>query len=267
MSPNLDISKIVRTISSTAEYRQEREKEITPTSRMKRAIGAGALALAEQGTLESGYRTKEADAYNVISHIESFASSQKKLDELRESGARRKEMLPYLNDVIAFNHAVRDMVNNDPSLRFGEVTHFITQMYGSSHLAELRTLPSEARERKLGWFQEATRSTLNGMRHELGAERILGQLTDVSYEETTARDELQGVDFFIDINGIDFPIDIKASQRAAAEAQAKSSHPESIIWSQLTNNDFGDSFHISNEVALAKAPQLRQELQAAYLAA
>lgn len=262
---NLRAELYIKGIVSNEKYIEIQNEPPSP-NRTLRAIGTSALALAQEGTKENGYRTHEADVYFVISKIDSFATSQAKLDKLRDKGARRSEKIPFLREVIEFNHAVKDMVNNDPSLRFSDVIGFITNMYIRAH-ANFKDSSQEDRRSRIEWFYNSCRSSLNGMRHELGFERILGQIEDIEYRETNIDDELKGVDYYITKNGITFPIDIKASETSVRESQHTSLKPNNIVWSHCNSRDFDDSFHISPELAKQKANDVRQVLQHAYLAA
>lgn len=259
----LDIPYYVTAIRTSEEYLEARKEQAGQTETIKRA--AGALALHE--TRGGEYRSREGDVFDVISKIDTFASSQAKLESLKSRNAPRQEKLPYLRDVIEFNHAVKQMVNNNPSLKFDEVVAFVTKMYMLSNQQEIRNLKSqEEREAQLGWFKNTTSVTLNGMRHELGAEQILGTIDDLDYEDISTEDELHGVDYFVTIGDKRCGIDIKAGQHRTAEARTSSRHPERIIWSQLSNQDFGNNFRIPTEVAQSKAAAMRAELEAAMLA-
>lgn len=247
-------------IAQSEEFIEDSQERIGFQDKIRRA--ASVIALRE--TFESGYRSPNGDLFAVVSKIDDFARAQDELDECRKYNGTnfRNEKIAPLKTIIDFNHAIKDMVDNNPALDFHEVTEFITNIYHQSHQKEFSTLTAEQQTEQISWFHNAVKSALNGMRHELGAEQIIGCLYDVEYKETSVEDELKGVDYFVTIDEKTFGIDIKASQKAAEKRKDKGfSNPKHAIWSQLTNDDFGDKFRVPTKVAESKAADMRQELQ------
>lgn len=266
----LSPSDLAETIGNSDEYRQERDQH--PDDRIT-AVASAAIRIASRLETKHGYLNDEATQLNVIGHIDSFATAQENLDELRSQGASFEETLPYKRQVIAFNHALKDMIDNNPSLDFNDVLLLVNSMYAGMHSDTFAKLSLQEHQAALERLDSSVRSTLNGMRHEIGYEQIIGALQrqgiDIDYEPTTDEDELRGVDMFIILNGVRFSIDIKASRRKTEETRANSRRPNRIVQSHISNADFlsngvtGDGFRISNEVAERLAPTVLDDLNAA----
>ena len=112
------------------------------------------------------------------------------------------------------------------------------------------------------------------MQHEVIASQIItaiGELTDedgnpidISVNtNVTIQDEVKGVDMFVTLDGVTFPIDIKASERTAQHARKKSRTPNSIIATGVHTRELGGAFRLPNDKALAFAPSMLAKLRVA----
>lgn len=227
------------------------------------AIAKSALFLADEETAPSGYRSLDGHVFNLVASLDPFYTAQKRLNDLRARGGfykSREQAMPYLEQVAEFNHALKNVIDNGPSIKFDELLAFMAHMYaGANGQASMQDFYNEARY------------ALIGMRHEIGAEQIIGTMDDVEYNETDVEDkdsvnlDLAGEDIRVEFNGLSIPLDIKASPQAVEKARARSDHPERIVWSQLHNGDFGNGkgFRIPYNVARDKAPAMHKEIEAA----
>ena len=265
-----NLSEFTRQISGTEAYRDERSKERPETDgdHLPTAVKLGALALSETKRTETGRMSPEGYVFRLISTIDDFVAGQKKLEYLRDRNAPFVEREPYLDKVIAFNHAAKELVDQEPKLRFDELRKTIVHMYTASNRY---TLPDDPYERhvELSRVTGYVEGALNGMRHELAYEQILGELfpLGVDYEATTLSDEKEGVDYFILMDNSRFGVDVKASSTGLIRSQEKSLTPERIVFSHVENKDFNGGFRISQELAKQKAPEVYRDLQKAYRAA
>lgn len=211
--------------------------------------GLAARALAESTDINSVDRIK----LKLIGSIAPFSIAQKELNQLRNSNTRDPSLKKkLLLEVIHFNHLVKDLVDHEQTLSFNSVLTELTSEY-------TRMLLPDSNPK---WFMQETEAALNGMRHELAYERILGELysSGVEYDQTTLTDEIKGVDYFVEINGIRTGIDVKASQSARDKAQDSSYHPERIVWSQFSWEDFTDGFHVSQDLARQRSQAALEDL-------
>ena len=253
--------RFTETIARSDMFLDANTKEnLSQSERLHLGIRLGSQALSETLSHEA-----KADSlvYRLISTINDYAKSQATLNEQKEKYASRMERLPHLRKVIEFNHAVKDLVNYEPTLAFNDLLSFITSFYaGTNH---------ESPE-QISWFESHVRASLDGMRHELAYEQILGQAQllndDLEYDEnTTVDDELHGVDYYIKYGEKKFGIDIKSSHKSCENARQKSNNPEFIVWSHLSWEDFENTFRISTQLAKNKARLILNDLEDAELAA
>ncbi len=262
----LDKAKYTSAIRTSDEFRkslpthniEEMTSEEKRTMRI-RAVARGALDRANQETKESGYRTPDGDIFNLIANLDTFYEAQQSLAQLDSDKdfrhVARSERIPYLKDAVQFNHALREVIDNHPSLSFTDILNFMTEMH--------TTVSGPDTQKQ---FYTGAREVLDGMRHEIGFEQILGALPDLDYREASIDEDINGADIIVTVDNTEIPVDIKGSPRTTAFKREKSYHPERIIWSQLSFEDFNGGMRISRQLAEKKAPALRAELERAAIA-
>lgn len=222
----------------------------------------GAIANREANLSEHGHETRESAVYNLLSHLDSYADAQYDLDVLRAEEAEGvhvpfEEKEPLLNEVVAFNHAAKELVNLDPRIGFDELNNFVVFMYTRQHSHELKDMDENDRADYLGWLSQVVSGTLEGVRHELAYEQIIGALQaqgeEIDYEETTPEQELKGVDLWVTYQGTRFKVDVKKSPRSLKKSHHVLSHAQF--------KDFDGGFRISNQIAHTLAPAVLGDLQ------
>jgi hypothetical protein len=242
----LETSHIVHKVGTSKEYAKARNEaealDLDDSGRRRAAIRMAATALS--GEQASGYLTPDGHAMNITARLTDFSESIRELHTLQEQDASHEEKLPALRRLAEFNHAVKNMVDANPSLSFDEVLTFIMSMNQS--INGLKSSDSQ--------FEYEVTNILVGMRHEIAFEQMLGYMPDVEYKEATIEDDLVGADIFISINGSAMvPIDIKASQKTVQRKRDEQIQhgytPNHIVWSQVTNDEFGGSFRIPHDIA------------------
>lgn len=254
-----DVNRIVTLVGKSNEYRLARDTveglDLTDGNRRKTAIQMAATAL--KGEHESGYLTPEGHAMNITAQLTSYTESAHRLDTLQSRGATYKEKLPLRQKMAEFNHAIKDMVDSNPALRYSEVLSFLRDM---NQVINGRDGAAQ--------FEHTAQGILTGMRHEIAVEQMLRYMTDVEYKEATIDEDLKGADLFVSLNGSEMTrIDIKASDETARMKRQRASrdgyNPYAIVWSHVTELDFSGGFRISHETAEAKAPHLHADLMKA----
>lgn len=223
---------------------------------INRAITKSARFLAESATKDSGYRTPEGHRFALIAQLEPFYRAQKALNKIRQQeqeGVRVSfsKKRYYRNEVIEFNHTLKDVIDSHPSLSFNELLTFVTRMYQGAN-------PNQ----NITDFTHEVRLAMNGMRHEIGATQIIGAL-GLEYDETDNEQEMKGQDLIVYINGQPVPIDIKASPATVEIARQKSLYPDHIIWSHIEDYEFDGGFRIPYELAQQKGPAMMRDLNQA----
>lgn len=260
----LSIPHIVKKIGSSEAYVRERNnadnEHLSDSVRKRRSIKLAATALSERKP--SGYLTAEGHAMNLTAHIAEYSSSLNELRKLEDEHAPRKEKLPALRNIAGFNHALREMVDSNPSLRVSDVKNFILTMNHSINGPESGG----------PMFEDKVRNTITGMRHEIAVEQMTGFMPGVETLEATVEEDLQGVDLKVSINGSPYAaIDVKAShataEHARQKARARGFDDSHIVWSHANEEDFNGSFRLPLEVAKHNAQALYEDLDNAVWAA
>jgi len=208
-------------------------------------------------------------AVRLIATLPAFIEARHALDEMeeqeRETGRKvdRRKRIPYIKDSIPYNHALRDLIDEFPDLTPENIVRF-------SEIAMLDIgNADEAR-----YSREHTRRHLHGMQHEIGLEQIAWQIDEVEdVRHATEEEELNGIDLVITYNGIELPVDAKASEVGEKKALFErekylASHnlTESKygrgypIWTHIEHEDFGGGFRISDERAATLAPRVKATL-------
>ena len=219
----------------------------------QRAFAVTALALVEMGTSESGHRTRSADQLHVASTLDDYVSAQIQLDS---GNFHPSEIKSLKLDAIAFNHALSQLIDNDPGAKFNEVLTYLSDLYRSIR-------PLEADER-YETVNEMFASTLKGMTQEIIAEQLGGHLGYEVLGEVTPEEEMRGVDRYFGINGEWEGVDVKASSRKANEARAKDHRGRYIIATDIPDEVIGCNFRLSNEDVPKYAKFLQAELDREY---
>lgn len=240
--------------------------------RRTRGIARAALSLSEHSHSEQPDIAAETDKYvfKLISSLDSFYQAQKKLDSIAEHDRRHPhnrtahaDKAPYIETAAAFNHAMREVIDRMPSLGFDELLGFTTSMFAAGK-----------GRHAVHDFEYMARAVINGMRHEIAAEQIIGiipqaeieyidpneHLSEAQAEHESILSDMNGRDIRVRIGGRSVNIDIKASEKTAEKAKAHSRHPERIIWSGITNEEFGNDLRISPDLARQKAGSMTRAL-------
>lgn len=260
----LDPQNYISQIVATEQYRATRKVERFSGENVPRAVSLGAQALAESFTSEHGYKSRQGTRFEVISRINNLVPSVEQLHYLRQNRADKATQRPYAEEVIEFNHSLRNMIDNEPKLTFNQVSNFLVNMYTASNKGRFTDIREWEQNRNK--FTQEIEGALRGMRAEIAAEQIIGTMDDVEYDtEVTVDEELNGIDGFVTMRGVEFPVDIKSSQAAMEKARQRSHNPEKIIASCVQSSDFqNDTFRLPPETALKKQPHMRAQLEAVY---
>lgn len=168
-----------------------------------------------------------------------------------------------------FNHALKAMIENDKTLSTQNITEQVGMLYGvlnRDRHGDDRSSYEQAAKR----FQTQLEGTLRGMKQEVVAEQILTTLARTHPElgievnpHVSTEDDLHGVDVYVTLEGVTFPLDIKASERTAANARKKSRSPASIITTGVNTYEIGDGFAIPEFRARKAGKDMLEKLYAA----
>lgn len=253
-------SQLIRSIGSTDAYRLARNHIEGMTEKENRlfAIRESAADL-KQAEQHGEYLTLAGHQYNIVEHLTTFIDDVKELSALREEGATRHEKIHLIESMAAFNRALKDMVDNNPSLRYDDVFRFLRETNQTIHGQHTNRL-----------FENEIRPILSGIRNELAAEQMMLYMDGVTYEEASLSDDLVGGDIRVSLDGTHFyNIDIKASYLTAErkrEADRQHGSKNIIVWSHANPEDFAGGFHLPREIAKQRAPELYKDIRAGIMA-
>lgn len=162
--------------------------------------------------------------------------------------------------LVEFNHAVQDMLDSDPTIEFDEIVAFLSTMHGVINR-------NRWGDDKTGWNQEAAwfhhqvEVTVRGMQQEIFGEQIASHIPGVVVERPTdPHDDLRGVDRWITMNGVRFPVDFKASYETARHAREKSHHPEQIVYTGVEGPRFRKALRLDTRDIDLRTEQMHRQL-------
>lgn len=252
LNPNYLVQKIALSPAYAEGQNAARSVEENDHARRSIAIRLAATALSHEGG--TNRLSLEGHAMNVTSRLTTFLDTQLKLDENRQNHGDRQEKLHLLTEASEFNHAIKEMIDTNPSLKYLEVLNFLNQM-------NLRINGNDGAQK----FDIEMKRILSGMRHEIAVEQMLWMMDGVEYKDATVEQDMKGADMLVSINGSQLtPIDIKSTEMLAnskkAYAEAHGKNPDLIVWSHVTTQDFRGGFRIDNTTAHEVAPILYDDL-------
>lgn len=236
------------------------------------AFSKAAFDLMDLETNEAtSARSSEGYRFSVVARVSDFIDASLKLDELeymRSHGSiskdkyqeSRKELIPR---TINFNHAIKELIDNDPNATLSEVQNLIVSSYHAAHYQDLRDNPASRNEMH-NYVTKTAETTLNGIRHELAINFMLSSLYEVRGEVSPEEDS-KGIDLVILGRDAvpDIGIDCKASKaRAESAREERYNYDRIILYSGASYEDFGDKLRISGNVADRLRPALLEQLEA-----
>lgn len=276
---DLKPAEIIDNIVESSEYLDNREKGYS----VYRALARSALELAgmdSKTNFEDDYspeeldNTPEANLNTLFGTMPSFVYG---LEAIRhhheESRLPSREYRSHKSRATKFNHAVKNLISGDPGLRFNNAVDTVSILYGvtNSHRWEG---DSDGWQKEQKWFREQIEQRMRGMQQEVLAAQLIesinevypsdGEQPRVSVEsDVSVEEDLRGTDLMVTLDGVTFPIDIKASERTVQNTRRKSSHPMAVMTTGISSKDLGGNFRVSAKRARRHAPDMLAKLQAA----
>ena len=177
--------------------------------------------------------------------------------KLNAEGYVPEEPYRYAKQVVSyFNSKVREFATLFPAVRTSDIVAALAQA------SQLAIHDPETQAYALHQLQAVVR----GAQTELAYEQILRH-TDHHFSLTTHDQDLHGTDVIVQDPGFaELDIDIKSSMRSRHEGRREklgyvrhTIEPDHIVMQGMTTqDDFDDSFFISEELALKRAPKLER---------
>lgn len=268
---HIDAVQVVGKIADSPEFARNREVGYST----QRAFARSALELAgmnHRTNIEDDYRpeasklTAETALYAMVGSLPSLVYGLEGMQHHNQESKLPYQTFRSLKErAVQFNHATKTLIDRDPSIEFGKLSATIVGMYGLLNRDrwgnDQRGYYKEARQ-----FKNQMEGRLRGMYQEVAAVAVINSMegVDISVNpDVGAEDDLHGVDMWVTLDGVTFPVDIKASERTAHFARKKSDMPCSIITSGLPSPAYSDTFEVNPEAASAVADDLLDKLYAA----
>jgi hypothetical protein len=219
----------------------------------QRAFAVTAMALVELGTAESGHRTRNADQLHVASTLDDFIAAKTQFDAGDYHPSSTKDLK---RDMIAFNHAVSQLIDNDPGAKYNEVLSYLNDLYRS-----IRPRETDAR---YDYVNTKFSETLKGMTQEIIAEQLAGYLGYEVLGDVSPEEEMRGIDRYFGIDGEWEGVDVKASSRKANEARAKDRRGRYIVATDIPDDVIGCNFRLNSEDVPRYAKLFQGEIDREY---
>lgn len=244
-------------LSRTNEFLEARRKGDPLPIAMATAAMRG-VELKRQS--HSGRLDIEGNALHVISAIPDFIVSQYELDRIRakEKQSRikvpRTVKIPHLRNVAAFNHAVRETIDNNPGQDPTALRGFILKTAMGVYKSD---------EIDLGYLNQQSSEAITGMHHEIDTEQALWLIDGVDdIESASIDDELEGADLLFTYHDQPFRIDVKASATGKQEAWQEWQPGDPLpFWTGINSTELGNRFRPTDQQAQAIAARLEGMLQ------
>lgn len=226
--PTLEIPvKLLRTIGQSDEMLRQQQTD------RSRALSRTALYLAND---EEKFSRLQRHQFNVIAALPAYVKAVEYLKE--DSYFNPSHKLEDKRAAVEYNHALREMIDDNQHLTMTEVTDFIQKT-----TLQLSDSPS-----KVASVTESTRNILSGMRHEIAAENTFWQVQDVDdVRQATDEEDLHGIDLVVTYHGNEYGFDIKASLKAADQANENEHRLAPAMASGFEWEDFGPHMRPTNE--------------------
>ncbi len=289
----LDASEIIAHLTESPEFRRN-HSEGYPFQRLiaRSALEAAGMdhsselpgihhdaAMEDKFELDPDYTDAETALNAVIGLMPGFVYGMEGIRHDKTVGRlTRAEYVSMKRRCAQFNHAVKALIENDKSLNAANVVSTVTTLYGVLNRDRWGS-DRNGYEQEATQFKRQFEGTVRGMQQEVLAKQIIQEinracplrdpatgekLPRVSVDaNVSAQDDLKGVDMYVTLEGVTFPIDIKASERTAQNVREKSSHPQSIITTGISCPELNGAFRVSPHRAFKAAPAMLEKLYAA----
>lgn len=264
----LDGRHLRTSVEQTDEFRTERELGTT----REVALAQTAALLGEQlKQSEDVEQQKIAHLYTVMSKLPDLIHGTEGMRHHNEvKRLPRDEHRANKARAVAFNHAIRDLLNHDPTISLKELSLAVADMHRTANKERWTRVDGSTNESGLTtenqWFRRQVEMILRGMQHEIFAKTIIHSLEpEFSVDDNISiEDDLHGADLYVSYRGVRFPVDIKASTQNTSYKRRQSRMPQHIIWSGIESKQVGDRFRLTAAEIHQAQEHMRSELLLAY---
>ncbi len=276
-----DATAIISTIADAPEFQEARADGYNISRALARtALGFTGMEAAQlPSDLEDEYEpsTKETNQdnawYAVAGTLGSFVHGLEGIRHHHETEQLDRSTYRSLKGRAArFNHALKSLIEQQPELSFAAITTMVTDLYGV--LNRERWGDDRAGfDAEAAWFQKQLEIRLRGMQQEVVARQVIETINQLGPPQASPRvavdshvsvaDDLKGKDLYVTLDGVTFPVDIKASERTAAACRKHSRSPQAIITSGIPSRALQGAFQADELSARRAAHGMLHKLTAA----
>lgn len=259
----LNAGKTIDDVMASDVFRGKIDHGTSPTH----ALTASAETIAKN--LLRGEHTlddeRKADVYTILSKLDDFTYGLEGLRHHHQVEPLDKRTVKASKlRVIEFNHAVQDMLAHDPTIEFDEIVSYLSDMHGVLNQHRWGNKHDEW-HREASWFHGQLEATVRGMQQEIFGEQIALRVPGVTAVERSSdpEDELRGVDRWVTMDGVRFPVDFKASYAAARHAHEHTFHPEQIVYTGVEGPRFKKALRLNTQDIELRTEQMKVQLERA----
>lgn len=226
--------------NNTEEWSARLIESLPSVLRGKAVAVMAAQAVSERVERTHKYESDQTRQLALMAATPNWLLAQRQLDQHGDT-MKRPEKKKLLGPIIAFNYALRKIIDAEQCSRMQQLTDFVGRvaltMGKSGEIAR--------------YAENAAQITLVGMRQEIAAESVLSSMREVhGIRGANDEEELDGIDIVVNYNGVEVGIDIKSSQAAADKAnEIARKHRDTkymAVWSGFTGRDFGNKLILEN---------------------
>lgn len=289
---NISAASIVDAIASNPEFAEDRDNYGLMRAFSRQAFRLAGVQMPDnpqthEQDLEDNLQpelqdiTAENAIYVVTAELNSYVHGIEGIRHHHEQrGLGRDTYQALKGRATRFNHALKTLIEQDNPPSFKTISKTITDMYDVLNAGRWDG-DEKGYNKEKGFFRGQLEGVLRGMEQEVVARQLIDLIgtkhTTVDFtgkriprvtvdSNVSVEDDLKGVDMYVTLDDVTFPIDIKASERTAENSRRKSAYPRHIITSGIDSRKIGGNFRASqsdmereSDKMLAKLYKARDE--------
>ena len=265
--PYLDVSSTIDGLVTSKEFTKYRDEGMSVEPALTKSAHALEHSLSTDEGSGNPEQRKLAHLYGVIAELPEFTHGIEGLCHHHQVELLDKRTVEASKlRLVLFNHKIQELLRDDPTIEYDELVEFLSTMHGvlnSTRWGE----DHDGWHQEASWFHGQIEKTIHGMLQEIYGDQIASAIPGVTVEQPTdPRDDLRGIDRWVTMDGVRFPVDFKASYATARHAREKSSHPESIVYTGVEGPRFRKVLRLDTQDIALRTEQLHRHLEQAKVA-
>jgi len=260
----LDVSSTIEGLAMSKEFTEFREQGLS----VEHALTKSARSLAHDMSSGEGADSPEQRTlthfYTIISKLPDFTHGLEAVRHHHQVEPLSKRIVEASKlHLVGFNHAIQDLLRDDPTIEFDELVEFLSTMHGVLNRNRWGDDHDEW-HKEAAWFRGQAEKRIHGMQQEIFGDQIASAIPGVIIEQPTdPHDDLRGIDRWVTMDGVRFPVDFKASYAAARHARKQSSDPELIVYTGVEGPRFRKVLRLDTQDIALRTDQMHRHLEQA----